>query len=149
MPVLVWRGLDAPRMEIAHVDSLDRARGTQIGLAYELRWELVGSALRVAVVGGPNREVELGEADFFDLAYSPFFNSLPVVRDCLLEDGPAREYRMRFVNVPELTDDLSAQRYEPLGKRAVRYSSGGFEADIEFGADGFVTLYHGFLERLA
>ncbi len=59
MRTLVWRGLDAPRMEIAHVDSLDP----------------------VGVSDGEEREVELGDCDFFDLGYSPFFNSLPVVRD--------------------------------------------------------------------
>ena len=37
---LLWRGLDAPRMEIVRVESLDRAYGTQIGIAYELRWAL-------------------------------------------------------------------------------------------------------------
>jgi hypothetical protein len=31
----------------------------------------------------------------------------------------------------------------------VRYSSGSFAADIEFDADGFVTVYEGFLERVA
>jgi hypothetical protein len=148
MRTLVWRGLDAPRMEIAHVDSLDRARGTQLGLAYELRWELEGSTLRVGVSDGEEREVELGDCDFFDLGYSPFFNSLPVVRDGLLDRGPEREYRMRFVTVPELADQVVAQRYEPLGDRTVRYRSGSFEADIEFDEDGFVTLYQDFLERV-
>ncbi len=40
---LLWRGLDAPRMEIVRVESLDRANGTQIGIAYELRWRLDGA----------------------------------------------------------------------------------------------------------
>jgi hypothetical protein len=45
-----------------------------------------------------------GEADFFDLQHSAFFNSLPVARDGLLNEGAAaREYTMRFVRVPELT----------------------------------------------
>jgi uncharacterized protein len=145
---LVWRGLDAPRMEVAHVESFERARGTQIGSSYELRWELEADVLHVETVGVTARQVALGGADFFDLGYSPFFNSLPVIRDGLLDVGPARDYRMRFVDVPALTDDISAQRYEPLGNRVVRYRSGTFEADIEFGADGFVTLYHAFLERL-
>jgi uncharacterized protein len=56
---------------------------------------------------------------------------------------------MSFVHVPELTAEPSLQRYEPLGDRTVRYSSGSFEADIEFDAGGLVTLYHGYLERIA
>ena len=35
------------------------------------------------------------------------------------------------------------------GGRTVRYSSGSFEADIEFDADGLVTLYRGYLDRIA
>ena len=135
-------------MEIAHVESLDRARGTQLGLVYELRWELDGEGLRVSVDGGAVREIELGAADFFDLGYSPFFNSLPVLRDGLLEAGPPRDYRMRFVDVPGLGDRVVAQRYAPRGDRVVHYSSGSFAADIEFDDDGFVTLYHDFLERV-
>jgi uncharacterized protein len=56
---------------------------------------------------------------------------------------------MRFVQVPELTLMESEQRYEPLGDRVVRYSSGSFTADITFDEDGFVTLYEGFLERIS
>jgi hypothetical protein len=66
--------------------------------------------------GGPGIRVELGEADFFDLHHSAFFNSLPVARDGLLTEGAAaREYTMRFVRVPELTAEPAWQRYEPPG----------------------------------
>jgi hypothetical protein len=136
-------------MEIARVDSLARAEGTQIGAAYEARWRLDADRLDVEVVGGGRRTVELGDADLFDLFASPFFNSLPVMRDGLLEHGPARDYVMRFVTVPELEVVLSEQRYEPRGGRVVRYSSGSFAADIVFDADGFVTSYEGFLERIS
>lgn len=148
MPTLVWRGLDAPRMEVAHVDSLERARGAQIGVRYELRWALHGDVLKVETVGAGQREIGLDGADFFDLAYSPFFNSLPVMRDGLLDGGEPHDYRMRFVDVPGLSDELSTQRYDPLGHGVVRYRSGTFEAEIEFGADGFVSLYEGLVERL-
>lgn len=49
MPIrtFLWRGLDAPRMEIVRAESLDRARGTQIGIAYELRWKLDGAVLEL------------------------------------------------------------------------------------------------------
>ncbi len=149
MRSLVWRRLDEPGMEIAHVESLERASGTQIGVAYELRWRLAGPRLELSVVGGPSAEIDLGEADFFDVFASPFFNSLPVARDDLLGGGEARTYEMRFVRVPSLEVVPSEQRYEPLGDRRVRYSSGTFTAVIEFDEDGFVRHYEGFLERVA
>ena len=136
-------------MEVTHVESWRHARGTQIGLGYELRWELDGEVLAVELVGGGEREFKLGDADFFDVLASPFFNSLPVVRDGLLDGGSPRDYVMSFVRHPELTAAPSHQRYTPLGNRIVRYSSGAFEADIEFGADSFVSVYQGYLERIA
>jgi hypothetical protein len=146
---LVWRRLDEPGMEIAHVRSLDDAKGTQIGVDYELRWELLGDGLLLNIVGGRGAGVRLDGADFFDVFASPFFNSLPVMRDGLLEVGAPRDYVMRFVEVPSLEVTRSEQRYEPRGNRVVGYSSGTFAADIEFDADGFVTSYDGFLERIS
>jgi len=146
---LLWRRVDEPGMEIAHVETFDRASGTQIGASYELRWRLDGRRLELEVVGGRSAVLDLEDADFFDVFASPFFNSLPVVRDGLLSGGEARTYTMRFVRVPELETVLSEQRYEPLGDRVVRYSSGTFTADIEFDGDGFVVDYQGFLERVA
>jgi uncharacterized protein len=145
---LLWRRVDEPGMEIAHVETFDRASGTQIGVSYELRWRLDGRRLELEVVGEQSAVVDLEDADFFDVFASPFFNSLPVVRDGLLAGGEARTYTMRFVRVPELDTVLSEQRYEPLGDRVVRYSSGTFTADIEFDDDGFVLDYQGFLERV-
>jgi uncharacterized protein len=146
---LVWRGIDEPRMEIVYVDTLEHARGAQIGVSYELRWHLDGPVLDLEVVGGPAVKAELGDADFFDLQHSAFFNSLPVARDGLLEPGPGREYTMRFVHVPGLTAESSWQRYEPLGGRAVHFRSPGYAARIDFDDDGFVTLYQDYLERIA
>lgn len=130
------------------MESLERASGTQIGVRYELHWRLDGRRLELEVVGGPSKTVALEDADFFDVLASPFFNTLPVVRDGLLDGGGAREYAMRFVQVPSLEVVSSSQRYEPLGDRTVRFSSGSFAADIHFDADGFVTLYEGYLERV-
>jgi hypothetical protein len=145
---LVWRRLDEPGMEIVRFDAADRAEGTQIGSAYELRWRLEGSTLELEVVGGRSEKVELGDADFFDVLNSPYFNSLPVWRDDLLAAPVAHDYTMRFVVVPDLTTSLSAQWYEPLDAHTIRFRSASFEADIEFDAEGFVTLYHGYLERI-
>jgi hypothetical protein len=147
----VWSGLDEPRMEIASVelngDALS-ARGTQIGVAYELRYELEPGRLQAKVVDGPGLDTGLDGTDFFDLAYSPLFNSLPVLRDRLLAGGRARDYVMRFVSVPSLEVVESKQRYEPLGDRTVRYRSGSFVADLNFDADGFIVRYEGLAERV-
>ena len=146
---LLWRGLDAPRMEIVRVESLDRAQGTQIGVAYELHWKLDRAVLELTMDGRPAVRLELGGADFFDLHHSAFFNSLPVARDGLLKEGAAaREYTMLFVRVPELIAETAWQRYEPVGNRVVRYRSSGYQADVTFDADGFVTLYQDYLERV-
>ena len=149
--ILVWRGLDAPRMEIARIEGTDdalHANGTQIGVAYELRYELEPEVLRLEVVGERRLDVELEGRDFFDLAFSPLLNSLPVLRDRLLSDGPARDYVMRFISVPELEVVDAEQRYEPLGARRVRFRSGDFAADIDFDDQGFVVRYEGLAERL-
>jgi len=149
---LAWRGPhDDPRMEIAHV-TLDgtglRATGTQIGAVYELRYELAPGLLHVSIVGGPRRSVRLGGADFFDLGFSPLFNSLPVLRDGLLRPSEARDYTMLWVSVPELAVERSAQRYEPLGANRIRFTAGAFGAELVFDDDGFVLDYPGLATRL-
>jgi uncharacterized protein len=144
---LVWRGTDAPRMEIAHADVTEdglSAQGTQIGVAYELRYDLIPGRLRAEVRGGASVEIGLDGADFFDLGYSPLFNSLPVL-DGLEEPT---DFVMAFVEVPSLEVSRSEQRYEPLGDGVVRFSSGSFVAELEFDAEGFVTRYEGLAERV-
>jgi hypothetical protein len=145
---LVWRRIDEPGLEIARIEDLEHAEGTQIGLTYELRWRLDGSRLELEIVGGERRSVELGDADFFDVFASAFFNTLPVMRDRLLAGGEPRDYTMTFVEVPTLNVRASVQRYTPRGDRVVGYASGDFAADIEFDADGYVLRYDGFLERV-
>jgi hypothetical protein len=149
---IVWRGLDGPRMEIARVvveDGVLRATGTQIGLAYELRYDFAGELLRLELTGERAVDVQLDGLDFFDLGNSPLFNSLPVLRDELLGGGAARDYLMRWVSVPELEVTEAAQRYEPLGDGVVRFRSEDFVADILFDDDGFVSWYPELAERLA
>ena len=126
---VVWHGLEMPLMEIAYAD-LDggalRARGTQIGVAYELRYELEPGRLRAHVVDGPEIDIGLGDdADFFDLGYSPLFNSLPVLAGL----DRATDFVMTFVQVPSLEVVRAEQRYEPLG-------------------DGLVIRYEGLAERV-
>jgi uncharacterized protein len=136
-------------MEIVDVElgpvGLAAARGTQIGVAYELRYELEPGRLRAEVVNGPSLDRGLDGTDFFDLAYSPLFNSLPVLAG--LEH--ATDFVMAFVDVPSLEVSRSEQRYEPIREGVVRYSSGSFVAEIEFDAEGLVTRYHGLAERVS
>jgi uncharacterized protein len=148
---MVWRGVDEPRMEIAYVELVAgglRATGTQIGAGYELRYELEPELLRAEVVGGRRRDIPLEGVDFFDLALSPLLNSLPVLRDGLLEAGPARDYTMLFVDVPSLEVDPAPQRYEPLGDGRVRFRSGDFVALLQFDGDGLLETYEGLAERV-
>jgi hypothetical protein len=139
-------------MEIARVDHENRApqaSGTQIGRGYELRYELEEDLLKLELVGERTLEVRLENLDFFDLGLSPLFNSLPIWRDRVLENGVGRDYVMRFVSVPELEVTESEQWYEPLGSRRLRYRSGDFAAELEFDDDGIVLFYEGLAERVA
>jgi hypothetical protein len=143
---LAWLGEGAPRMEVAYVEQTDPevvASGTQLGVTYELRYRLEEGTLRLELVGERMLELELDGADFFDLGWSPLFNSLPVIRDRLLEPGPPRGYLMRWVEVPSLEVSMSEQHYEPVGDGVVRFRAGGFVSDITFDQDGFVVNYPG------
>lgn len=133
-------------MEVAHVEQTAPdflASGTQLGVAYELRYRLEPGALHLELVGERSLDLGLDGADFFDLGFSPLFNSLPVIRDRLLEPSAPRDYVMRWVDVPSLVVSTSEQRYEPLGDNVVRFSAGDFVADIKFDAAGFVLSYPG------
>jgi uncharacterized protein len=148
---LVWIGDNAPRMEVAHVERRPRdfsAVGTQLGAVYELRYRLEPERLTLDLVGENTLELSLGDADFFDLGFSPLFNSLPVIRDELLRPGPARVYTMCWVDVPSLEVTTSKQRYEPLGSSQIRFTSGEFAADIRFDELGYVLDYPGIATRL-
>jgi hypothetical protein len=149
---LAWLGEGAPRMEVAHVERVDPAviaHGTQLGAGYELQYRLDRATLRLELVGERALELELEDADFFDLGWSPLFNSLPVIRHRLLTPGPPRDYLMRWVDVPSLDVRLSEQRYEPLGNGIVRFRAGDFVSDIMFDPDGFVVSYPGIGARVA
>ena len=148
---LAWIGDGAPRMEVAHVERSARAFtavGTQLGAIYELHYRLDVGRLALEVVGHRALELKLSDADFFDLGWSPLFNSLPVIRDGLLEIGPPRDYLMCLVEVPSLRVSRSEQRYDPLGNGHVRFSAGDFIAEIRFDDAGFVLDYPGIAARV-
>lgn len=158
MKALVWTGVEEPLFEVAFVEVSDRrlsARGTQLGAAYRLTYEIETDSAFVTdrfvaecETDEGSRRIELRRGSELadatldvDLQFSPLFNSLPVLRDGLLDGGAARTYTMAFVHVPELRVTPSSQEYTPLEPGIVRYRSGTFSADIEFDAEGFVVDY--------
>jgi hypothetical protein len=166
MAVYAWRGLEEPLFELAFVELGDgrlSAQGTQLGARHRLEYALetgagfVSERLQVECrTAKGTRTLDLrrgsrplvGKVLDFDLAYSPIFNSLPVLRDRLHEGGETHDYVMAWVGVPELTVSESRQQYFPLADGVVRFRSGSFSADVEFDADGFVVRYPGLAERV-
>jgi hypothetical protein len=94
-----------------------------------------------------------------DLGLCPFTNTMPVLRHDLVaraRRGEAHpvELVMAWVAVPELTLEVSPQRYTPLepapdGGALIGFASGDFQAAIEFDRDGLVRDYPGLANRLA
>ena len=138
-------------MEVARVERRGSelvADGTQLGALYALNYRLEPGLLTLQLLGEQPRMIELGDADFFDLGWSPLFNSLPVLRDGLLDDGPERTYRMRWVDVPSLQEQWSEQHYQPFGDGKVGFRAGDFTTLIDFDDDGFVRNYPNLARRI-
>jgi uncharacterized protein len=133
-------------MESVRAESRDRARSTQIGIACELRWKPGGAVPELTMDGGPRIRVELGDADLFGLHHPAFCNPLPVARDGPLTED-ACQYTMRFVRVPELTEEPARQRDEPPGNPMVRHRPSSCQATITVDADRFVTPCQDHRER--
>ena len=86
-----------------------------------------------------------------DLGLCPLTNTMPVLRERLLEPGAApRDFVMAWVAVPELTVHRSEQRYEPIDARHVRYVgvTTHFVAELEYEQDGLVLNYPDMAERV-
>jgi hypothetical protein len=66
---------------IVHAESRDRARGTQIGIACELRWKPGGAVPERTIDGGPRIRAGLGDPGFSDLHHPAFCNLLTAARD--------------------------------------------------------------------
>jgi uncharacterized protein len=165
MKVYAWQGPGL--FEVAFVElEEDRlsARGTQLAPGHRLSYVFHASntfvserlSAEVETVHGV-RTIDLRRGTRplkddvldVDVAGSPLFNSLPVLRDRLHEGGEAHAYAMAYIRVPELAAERAAQRYVPLARGVVRYRDAAFTADIEFDADGFVVRYPGLAERVS
>jgi uncharacterized protein len=94
---------------------------------------------------------DLGGAVDCDLGLCPLTNTMPVLREGLLERGAEpHDFVMAWVAVPGLTVHRSDQRYEPVNPGTVRYvgKHRDFVGDLTFDADGLVVRYPGLAERV-
>jgi uncharacterized protein len=132
-----------------------RARGDGSTRSLELHRDDEGgwSALR-QVDGGETEPLVVAGLDAAldcDLALCPFTNTMPVLRHDLVAAAQhgrsaAVDLVMAWVSVPDLTVHPSSQRYTVVGPAAnggalIRYTSGTFEATIDFDRDGLVREY--------
>jgi uncharacterized protein len=76
-----------------------------------------------------------------DIGFSPFTNTLPVLRLGLI-DGPSTgaDLVAAWIRVPDLTVEPMQQRYEHRD-RGVRFSAGTFAAELPLDDEGFVRHY--------
>jgi uncharacterized protein len=115
-------------------------------------WHVSGDAAGDTELPAPGGDAAaLAGAVDCDLGFSALFNSLPVLRERLLERGAPMDFEMAWVSVPDLAVNKAPQRYVPLSEERVQFlsSGGAFRAEIHFDADGLVTQYEDFLERVA
>jgi uncharacterized protein len=97
------------------------------------------------------RHADLADALDCDLALCPVTNTMPVLREQLLDASRLGEHgwaelTMAWVAVPELEVERSVQRYGSGvavagGGAQIRFQSGAFVEHIEFDADGVVVSY--------
>ena len=106
--------------------------------------------------GSPPLEPPGGDAGTFavaldcDLGLCPLTNTMPVLRERLLEGGGPCDFVMAWVKVPDLSVHRSEQRYEPIDARTVRYVGRhrSFVGELELDGDGFVVRYPELAERV-
>ena len=92
-----------------------------------------------------------------DLAASPLFNTMPVLRHRIHEGASAEDFLMVWISLPDLSLHPSPQRYTHVERRAddervVRFEAVGegddFQAELSFDAHGLVVDYPGIARRM-
>jgi hypothetical protein len=116
--------------------------------AWDINVSVQGDA-RLPDAGGNPAEFD-GARDC-DLQGSPLTNTMPVLREGLLQGGDPAGFTMAWVALPALTVTRSDQRYEPIDTHHVRYTSASrdFTAELEFDDDGLVVSYPGLAKRIS
>lgn len=85
---------------------------------------------------------ELAGALDADLVSSALFNTMPIRRSGLHEQPGTRHFLMAWVSIPDLTVTPSRQTYGHVRPGVVSFGSeGGFTAEVEVDAEGYVTRY--------
>ena len=110
--------------------------------------ESTGDDVQMPPPGGDVAELA-GSLDC-DLGLSPLTNTMPVLREGLLQEERSTDLLMAWVSVPDLGVHASPQRYTSLGNGVIRYESldSDFAADIVFDSDGLVVDYPGIGRRI-
>jgi uncharacterized protein len=84
-----------------------------------------------------------------DLGLSPLTNTMPLLRQRLLDRGAEpHDFVMAWVAVPDLTVHRGEQRYEPIDGHHARYVDGTFTSELELDDDGLVVHYPELAERV-
>ncbi|MCW5669850.1 MAG: putative glycolipid-binding domain-containing protein [Hydrogenophaga sp.] len=85
-----------------------------------------------------------------DIWPTPFTNSFPIRREPMAV-GERREFRMAWVNAPDLTVQAKPQAYTRLAERLYRFESldgSGFQVDLPVDEEGIVLDYPGLFKRI-
>ncbi len=108
------------------------------------------------VDGEPITLPALDDALDCDLGRCPTTNSMPVLREHLLQRDVPVDFVMAWVKVPELLVRRSRQRYVPLGtdpdgRRRIAYVSldSDFRSELTFDSDGIVVDYPALARRIS
>jgi hypothetical protein len=107
-------------------------------------WHVSADAAGDSTLHDPGGDVgDFAEARDCDIGFCPLTNTMPIVREGLMEGKGPFDYVMAWVSVPDLRVIRSEQRYEPIAARRVRYVSGrrSFVAELELDENGFVERY--------
>ena len=109
-----------------------------------------GSGIRDPAPPGTDNLTSIHSAIDVDIGGSPLTNSLPVQRLGLLsaEPGQVTELVSVWVLPPTLEVIASAQTYTALGGHRIRYGDRATGVDVEYGRDGWVSVYPGLARRV-
>lgn len=105
-------------------------------------WSIRRTAERPDDQVDPLPACELADATDCDLAFSALTSGLPVLRHQLHRQVGRHVVICAWIAVPELTVHRREQTYTHLREGVVRRATGALAANIEFGADGFLTTPH-------